>query len=181
MRMSHTYQPLMIQALIDAGGAATIRQLAIEFAKADEPQVRYYEHRIKQMPLPVLKKHGFVEAHGDLVTLCSERLTYEERAELRALCEQKISEFIQRRGLDPYGPRLVDFSSLPESTRYEVLRRDHGRCVLCGASAAEGRRMEVDHVVPRSRGGANTTDNLQTLCDRCNRGKSNRDDTDFRS
>ena len=55
MRMSHVYQPLLIRCLLDAGGQATLRQLAIEFAKEDEAQLRYYEKRIKGMPLRVQK------------------------------------------------------------------------------------------------------------------------------
>ena len=47
MRMSHVYQPLLIRCLLDAGGQATLRQLAIEFAKEDEAQLRDYEKRIR--------------------------------------------------------------------------------------------------------------------------------------
>jgi ATP adenylyltransferase len=38
MRMSHIYQPLPIRALIDAGGTATLRQLAHAFLAQDESQ-----------------------------------------------------------------------------------------------------------------------------------------------
>ena len=40
MRMSHVYQPLLIRLLVEAGGTATVRQLARGFAAADEAQVR---------------------------------------------------------------------------------------------------------------------------------------------
>ena len=40
--------------------------------------------------------------------------------------------------------------------------------------------LEVDHIVPRSRGGTDDPDNLQALCYRCNAMKRDRDDTDFR-
>ena len=39
LRMSHVYQPLLISFLVESGGAATIRQLAQEFALADEASV----------------------------------------------------------------------------------------------------------------------------------------------
>jgi diadenosine tetraphosphate (Ap4A) HIT family hydrolase len=63
--------------------------------------------------------------------------------------------------------------------RYEVLKRAKFRCELCGVSA-DVRALEVDHIVPRSRGGTDEADNLQALCYRCNAMKRDRDDTDFR-
>jgi 5-methylcytosine-specific restriction endonuclease McrA len=62
--------------------------------------------------------------------------------------------------------------------RFEILKRDRV-CQLCGVGRNDA-VLEVDHIVPRSKGGSNDPDNLQVLCARCNRGKSNRDDTDFR-
>ena len=63
--------------------------------------------------------------------------------------------------------------------RYEVLKLARFRCELCGVSA-DARALEVDHIVPRSRGGNDDPDNLQALCYRCNAMKRDRDDTDFR-
>lgn len=50
---------------------------------------------------------------------------------------------------------------------------------MCGVSA-DVRALEVDHIVPHSRGGTDDPDNLQALCYRCNAMKRDRDDTDFR-
>ena len=60
------------------------------------------------------------------------------------------------------------------SLRFAVLQRDKSRCVLCGASASTGATLEIDHVIPISKGGDDSINNLQTLCYECNRGKSNR-------
>jgi plastocyanin domain-containing protein len=54
MRLSHIYQPLLIKSLIESGGTATIRQLASIFLSQDESQIRYYENRLKEMPVKVL-------------------------------------------------------------------------------------------------------------------------------
>lgn len=58
--------------------------------------------------------------------------------------------------------------------RWNVLKRDQFKCVKCGASPATGGPdLQVDHVVPWSRGGETVAENLQTLCLSCNLGKSN--------
>jgi ATP adenylyltransferase len=54
---------------------ATIRQLAQALLLQDESQILYYERRIKDMPLPILKKHGIVERDGDLLRLNVDQLT----------------------------------------------------------------------------------------------------------
>ena len=179
MRMSHIYQPVVIRSLLDSGNVATVRQLALDLLSSDEAQIRYYEERIKRMPLPVLRRHGVISTDRDgVVRLNVDRMTFEQRAELRAACDQAIGDFLSRRGLATWDNRLLELEPVPESVRYEVLKRD-GRCLLCGATPQD-ERLEVDHIKPRSMGGGNGADNLQTLCGRCNRGKSNRDDTDFR-
>ena len=179
MRMSHIYQPLLIRSLLDSGGVATVRQLAIDMLAADESQIQFYESRIKTMPLPILRKHGIVDSSRDgLVRLDVSKMTFKERIELRSACETAIAEFLGSRGVSTWQHRLLETDPVPESTRYEVLKRDR-RCVLCGATSREA-RLEVDHIQPRSKGGKNSMDNLQVLCGRCNRGKSNRDNADLR-
>lgn len=58
--------------------------------------------------------------------------------------------------------------------RFLVLSRDNFKCCLCGASPAKNPNvtLEVDHIIPWSKGGETMEDNLQTLCFNCNRGKS---------
>ena len=53
--------------------------------------------------------------------------------------------------------------------RRRVFKRDGNRCVKCGSTE----RLEIDHIVPRSRGGGNEESNLQTLCHGCNLAKGN--------
>ncbi|MBN2021255.1 MAG: HNH endonuclease [Pirellulales bacterium] len=59
--------------------------------------------------------------------------------------------------------------------RFRVLVRDGFRCRACGASPLTqvGGELHVNHVLPWSKGGETTDDNLQTKCERCNLGKSN--------
>jgi hypothetical protein len=59
--------------------------------------------------------------------------------------------------------------------RWNVLQRDRFTCRTCGASPAisAGVELHVDHILPWSKGGLTAPENLQTLCSRCNLGKSN--------
>ena len=57
------------------------------------------------------------------------------------------------------------------SMRYDVMRRDNFRCVLCGASQKDGVTLHVDHIIPLAKGGKSEMSNLRTLCDLCNLGK----------
>jgi ATP adenylyltransferase len=178
MQMSHVYQPLLIRALVDAGGTATVRQLAQVFATQDESQLQFYEQRIKVMPLKVLAKHGIVHRDGELVRLTVPRLDYVQRATLRRLCEERLQRFCEDRGIEFW--RLLDLDPVPDSLRYQVLKEGGGRCALCGATK-DDRPLDVDHILPRVRGGTNDRSNLQVLCAKCNRSKRDRDTTDFRA
>lgn len=63
-----------------------------------------------------------------------------------------------------------------DSMRYDILKRDGFRCQICGASQKDGVTLHVDHIVPVSKGGRSVPSNLRTLCERCNKGKSNKYD-----
>ena len=66
--------------------------------------------------------------------------------------------------------------------RYIALQQSGGACNLCGARSSDGVQLHVDHIVPRSIKPKLQYDlnNLQVLCEDCNLGKSNYDDTDWR-
>lgn len=58
-------------------------------------------------------------------------------------------------------------------TRRNVLLRDGGICVYCGASGTL-RELTIDHVLPRSRGGRTEWSNVVSACSKCNRDKGDR-------
>ena len=57
--------------------------------------------------------------------------------------------------------------------RFMVMQRDNFKCCACGASPAKDPDvlLHIDHIVPWSKGGPTTMENLQTLCSKCNLGK----------
>ncbi len=71
---------------------------------------------------------------------------------------------------------VVKPRTLRVDVRWDVLKRDGYRCRACGKSPATelGVELEVDHIVPVSKGGGNEMENLRTLCRVCNAGKGKR-------
>ncbi|MCK4670606.1 MAG: HNH endonuclease [Nanoarchaeota archaeon] len=69
-----------------------------------------------------------------------------------------------------------DKRDIPLKLRLSVLNRDNFRCVFCGRSPATsvGVILHIDHIHPFAKGGKTTLNNLQTLCSKCNIGKSDR-------
>ncbi|MCB5981887.1 HNH endonuclease, partial [Flavobacterium psychrophilum] len=64
--------------------------------------------------------------------------------------------------------------NIPLSIRYKILERDNFKCTKCGRNVSNGIKLQVDHKNPFSRGGLTEIKNLQTLCNECNLGKSNK-------
>ncbi len=178
-RMTHIYKPVMLQAVLRRGGSATKEEIAADIVSRDVLQHEHYRRNIvDQMPGKRLVRDGALLKEGDTYRLAPPfaSIKESERLALIAECERQIEDFIEK-----YGDRFKNRNGdpVPGSLRYEVLKRAGGRCELCGVSHDEV-ALDVDHIVPRAKGGANDWSNLQVLCRTCNAQKSDRDDTDFR-
>nr|WP_249067002.1 HNH endonuclease [Halalkalibaculum roseum] len=70
--------------------------------------------------------------------------------------------------------RLRRYINIPYNrivlSRRNVMKRDNNTCQYCGRK----KNLTIDHVLPRSRGGMDTWENLVTACDNCNVRKGNR-------
>jgi len=60
--------------------------------------------------------------------------------------------------------------TITQNVKDRVWNRDGGKCVQCDSNE----NLEFDHIIPFSKGGANTYRNIQLLCEQCNRQKSNK-------
>ena len=79
-----------------------------------------------------------------------------------------------KKQIKPTVHRKANKRIISDKLRYQVLKRDNFKCCACGASPAKDPSVElhIDHIIPWSKGGETTLENLQTLCSRCNLGKS---------
>jgi ATP adenylyltransferase len=180
MRMSHIYQPVMIKRLLEAGGISHQTEIAKAILQYDQAQLEYYINITNKMVGRVLRNHGIVKKEGKRYNLVGfDELSKSQVSELVALCDQRIGEYIARRGDQIWAHRNHAEGYISGTVRYEVLKRAKYRCELCGISA-NIKALEVDHIMPRSRGGSDDISNFQALCFSCNAMKRDRDDTDFR-
>ena len=79
----------------------------------------------------------------------------------------RVPRVILLQGYDRIPRRYVRFS------RFNIYARDGNRCQYCGRQFARV-ELNLDHVVPRSRGGTSVWENVVCSCHRCNRLKGGR-------
>lgn len=70
--------------------------------------------------------------------------------------------------------KLMTYIKIPfkevELTRKNIIKRDANKCQYCGKKSIE---LTIDHIIPKSRGGSDSWENLITACVRCNNRKGN--------
>ena len=64
----------------------------------------------------------------------------------------------------------VERAKVTNRLRFAIYKRDNYRCKKCGSTE----NLEIDHIIPISRGGKSTYSNLQTLCHKCNKEKGSK-------
>lgn len=97
-----------------------------------------------------------------------------------ALAEEITSQWVHSARFSMPMPsviRLVEYIHIPferkSLSRKNILLRDHNTCQYCGQTFSP-QELTLDHVIPRSRGGESTWDNLVTCCRSCNHRKGDR-------
>lgn len=90
-----------------------------------------------------------------------------EKQRRRELEEQVRMELIDSGELFGDQPKRPP---IPREVVDAVYRRDGARCVYCGSTE----NLQLDHIIPFSKGGATSLENLQLLCQKCNLEKSNK-------
>lgn len=108
------------------------------------------------------------------------RLVFERKAEVLEADDHRVFRSARERVAAPLVIRLKRFVHVPRRFRRQVTNtflfaRDGYRCQYCGRHKSQLRGREFltrDHVLPLSRGGENTWDNVATACSGCNNRKA---------
>jgi len=122
---------------------------------------------------------GWLEVHDRGVCFPKFDVHMGESAKLRAKSSERQKRY---RALRSCHAHVTPKSHIPADLRRKVFERDGKKCVYCGwtedqktpIGAYIGAMLSVDHVIPESRGGDTSLDNLTTCCTVCNRIKSDR-------
>lgn len=132
-------------------------------------------HRLRQLEGTLDARHGYTFAlvrqrrsHNRRFTV-TEEARHMSFARVRQLRERALArgpvtdEFVRR-----------ERAKMTPALRRAVAERDHYTCQECGKHMPDGVGLQIDHIVPVSKGGRTEMGNLQVLCSRCNGRKSNR-------
>lgn len=128
----------------------------INIASGKKPQIEKDIQKLERNILNFVEKY-----HSSSLPENSPHFSEEEIKEIKILAGTKVK--------------------VQAGIRWQVLKRDNWRCLSCGRCADDDVILHVDHILPRSKGGKDEMDNYQMLCDACNIGKSNKDNTDLRN
>ena len=139
-----------------------------------EPEVRQ-NRKTLLMQAPVL----VLNASYEPINICAARRAVVLVLKGLAMPEEENGHFLHAARIAMRVPsviRLLEYRRIPHQTRAlsrkNILLRDRNTCQYCGLVLPSG-DLTLDHVMPRSRGGASTWENLVACCHPCNRRKGN--------
>lgn len=149
----------------------------------DYEEFTLYSHKQKNGepgPLDILEINYSAESIKRQRLIDIEEQRRKEREEIEAvkakLLKKKRREELEKMALRELMDEGILFPEagkrppIPKDVVDAVWRRDGGKCVYCGSTE----NLQLDHIIPFSKGGATTVENLQLLCQKCNLQKSNK-------
>jgi predicted metal-binding protein len=184
MSMTANYQPVIIRELLRNGGKASVDSLAVVLISTQDEILKSWKSVLLKWPRKTLVDRGIVAYNkkSKEFELLRYQLSLSEVNELIDLCDKRISAF--------KSPAVVE----AKGVRARLMERANGRCEACGILASDC-PLDVDHIVPRAMAKLNAEkvrdrngniipvdhfENLQVLCQRCNRSKNKYGKHDFR-
>jgi 5-methylcytosine-specific restriction endonuclease McrA len=172
-QISHEAKAMSLgKAMIHARKQKAIARAAVYASETAAPGG--HSNHLLQMPVLVLN------ASYEPINICGARraLVLVLKGIARTEEEHGLMLHAQRNRIAmPSVIRLLEYRRIPHQTRAlsrkNILLRDRNTCQYCGVLLPSG-ELTLDHVVPRSRGGNSTWENLVACCHACNRKKGNR-------
>tara|TARA_R110001599_G_scaffold138085_1_gene317149 strand:+ start:1709 stop:2653 length:945 start_codon:yes stop_codon:yes gene_type:complete len=196
LAMTEVYQPVIIKELLLNEGVCTKEKLASRLVEYDLNILKSYKGILMRWPKVTLEKHGIVKysPKTKVFTLNKDLVNFNDIGREVALCDKRINNWLESRKIES------SHSKKRQSLRIEVFKRARQKCELCGIPASL-RYLDLDHIIPQSKArkgdkkvnlnlrfkdkapcwvDVHSEENLQALCERCNRSKRDTDNTDFR-
>lgn len=179
MSMTANYQPVIIRELLRRNGTATVDELLKSLMIEDQVLLSRFRLILMNWPKKTLTKHKIIshDRKNQQFKLLVDLRKSNQIRKLINICDTKIKSF--------NSPQIRREANV----RFKLIERAKGRCEACGV-LAHVKPLDVDHIVPqvvaeRNRGiwhgkvpdrhgnmiGVDDFDNLQILCETCNRGK----------
>lgn len=100
------------------------------------------------------------------IALRVKKAVYDDEADLSSL-RSEVANLEAAMEYSKSGPKR---DQIPEDVKLVVWTRDGGACIRCGAKQG----LHFDHIIPVSKGGGNSEENIQILCKKCNLQKSDK-------
>ena len=120
---------------------------------------------------------AYIRSHKELIKDFSEPFIINDNFEPVEKTDRKqfTEEQLKTIGVKPKNTGRVIAS---KAAKIEIYDKSQHKCAICG-KPLEYIGMTIDHIVPISRGGANTANNLRCVCEDCNKIKGNRLDDEM--
>ena len=124
---------------------------------------KYAINKFEQNRTEIIRKNMEEELNREKQEIANKIKERHRKAQLEKIVRQELIDSGELYGDQPKRPPI------PRELVDAVYRRDGGRCVNCGSTE----NLQLDHIIPFSKGGATAIENLQLLCQKCNLEKSN--------
>jgi len=139
-----------------------------EIYEKKELEEKEEQLRLERIKNEELKQRKILKRENDYKEIVKRNLLEKERK--KHLESEAIQELIQKGLINENFSSQFNRASIPSYVKEIVWNRDKQRCVNCMSTD----NLEFDHIIPVSKGGSNSVNNIQLLCLTCNRRKSNK-------